>query len=303
MPKVSVILPTYNRAHLLGRAIRSVLDQTYQDFELIVIDDGSTDNTNEVVKSFNEPRIRYIRQELNRGPTVARNIGINAAKGKYIAFQDSDDEWLPEKLKKQMSIFEISPERIGVVYTGFYSIKCGRKKYIPDKKVKIFEGDIYQELLKKNFVGTPAAIVRKSCFERVGMFNENLPCLEDWELFIRISKYYNFRFIDEPLLNAFFSPGSISTNREAPLKAHMLILFENISTLEKNRYSLANMHYLVGNQLCQGGNMCEGRGYLIRALRTNPLNIKYMLAAFSSLLGRGAYANICRLKRIICSND
>ena len=112
-PKVSVIIPTYNRAHLVGRAIRSVLNQTYQDFEIIVVDDGSTDNTEEVVKSFNDPRIRYIRHEKNRGGSAACNTGIRAARGEYIAFQDSDDEWLPEKLEKQMQVFENTPTGVG----------------------------------------------------------------------------------------------------------------------------------------------------------------------------------------------
>lgn len=101
IPTVSVVIPTYNRAHLVGRAIQSVLNQTYQDFEIIVVDDGSTDNTEEVVKSFNDPRIRYIRHDQNRGGSAARNTGIKMARGEYIAFQDSDDEWLPEKLESR----------------------------------------------------------------------------------------------------------------------------------------------------------------------------------------------------------
>lgn len=105
-PKVSVIIPTYNRAHLIGRAIKSVLNQTYKDFEIIIVDDGSTDKTEEVVKDFKDERVRYIRREKNKGGSAARNTGIKAARGEYIAFQDSDDEWLPEKLEKQMKAFE-----------------------------------------------------------------------------------------------------------------------------------------------------------------------------------------------------
>jgi len=143
-PTVSVIISTYNRAHLIGRAIQSVLNQTYQDFEVIVVDDGSTDNTEEIVKSFNDPRIRYIRHEKNKGAAAARNTGIKAARGKYIAFQDSDDEWLPEKLEKQMKVFENAPPEAGVVYTDMQRInedgehywEMGKIGYPPSKIIK-----------------------------------------------------------------------------------------------------------------------------------------------------------------------
>ena len=113
--KVSVIIPTYNRAKLIKRSILSVLNQTYQNFEIIVVDDGSADDTKSVVESFNNPKIRYIRHDINKGQSAARNTGIKNAKGKYIAFQDSDDEWLPEKLEKQMSCFESPSSHSGIV--------------------------------------------------------------------------------------------------------------------------------------------------------------------------------------------
>jgi glycosyltransferase involved in cell wall biosynthesis len=122
MPKVSVIIPTYNRAGLLKRAIQSVLNQIYQDFEIIIVDDASTDNTENVIESFKEHRIRYIKHESNKGAAVARNTGIKFANENYIAFQDSDDEWLPEKLEKQMEIIEHASPRVGVVYTGYRRI-------------------------------------------------------------------------------------------------------------------------------------------------------------------------------------
>ena len=105
---VSVIIPTYNRAKLLKRAIESVLNQTFQDFELIVVDDGSTDDTKEIVKSFNNQKIIYIYQENFGGAALPKNVGIKMAQGKYIAILDSDDEWLPEKLQKQVTLFERS---------------------------------------------------------------------------------------------------------------------------------------------------------------------------------------------------
>jgi glycosyltransferase involved in cell wall biosynthesis len=299
MPTVSVILPTYNRAHIVGRAIQSVLDQTYRDFELIVVDDGSADNTEEMVKGFNDPRIRYIRHEMNKGGAAARNTGIEAAQGEYIAFQDSDDEWLSEKLEKQMRIFEKAPAQVGVVYTGFYAIKGDQKTYIPRPNVKIKEGNIHNELLRGNFVTTQAAVVRRECFERTGIFDERLPRFQDWELFIRISKYYIFNYVDEPLLNAFFSLDSISANQDALLKAFKLILEKHFHTFKNDKYSLASVQYSIGNLSCQVGDMREGNEYLQQALRSNPLNLKYLVAALVSFFGEDAYANVVRLKRII----
>ncbi len=113
-PTVSVIIPTYNRANLVSRAIKSVLNQTYQDFEIIVVDDCSEDNTEEIVKSFNDSRIRYIKHKKNKGGSAARNTGIKRARGKYIAFLDDDDEWLPSKLEKQIMLFEKLSKHYGV---------------------------------------------------------------------------------------------------------------------------------------------------------------------------------------------
>jgi glycosyltransferase involved in cell wall biosynthesis len=117
-PTVSIIIPTYNRSRLLARAVKSVLNQTYQNFELIIVDDASTDNTEEVVGSFNDERIKYVRHEKNKGEAVARNTGIKAARGEYIASHDSDDEWLHEKLAKRIRAFENCSPEIGVVYTA-----------------------------------------------------------------------------------------------------------------------------------------------------------------------------------------
>ena len=120
---VSVIIPTCNRAHLIGRAVKSVLAQTYRDIEVIIVDDGSTDNTEEVVKSFDDPRIRYVKLDVNKGAAAARNAGIRLARGGFVAFQDSDDEWCREKLADQMDSFRDLSMKTGVVFTGIWRIK------------------------------------------------------------------------------------------------------------------------------------------------------------------------------------
>lgn len=292
MPNVSVIIPTYNRAHILGRAIRSVLNQTYQDFELIIVDDGSSDSTDEVVKSFDDVRIRYLKHKKNRGGAATRNTGIKAARGKYIAFQDSDDEWLPEKLEKQMKAFEDAPPEVGVVYTGFYRLQDGRKTYIPSSKINPKEGYIFNSLLKGNFITTQAVLVKRKCFDKARMFDENLPRLQDWELFLRISRHYHFIFVNEPLVIAYHQPLSISTNQNALIQALKLILHKHYDSFNRDKRILASYYLMMGDVLCSNGSFIEGKGYLLRSAKIWPLNIKALGAAIVALLGQGLYYKV-----------
>ena len=288
-PTVSVIIPTYNRAHLIGMAVQSVLEQSYQDFEIIVVDDASTDNTGEVVRSFKDERIRYIRHKKNKGAAAARNTGIKAARGEYIAFQDSDDKWLPEKLEKQMKVFENAPLEVGVVYTGFLRIANDKKIYIPSSWVTQKEGSIHKELLKGNFVTTQSIVTCKECFEKAGMFDERLPRLQDWELVLRLSKYYDFKCIDEPLLTSPYTSDSISANNEALIKALKLILSAHFNDFADDKKILSGYYFRIGTNLCSREDFEEGRNYLIKAIKTYPLNIKYLLVTFLSFFGQGVY--------------
>jgi len=276
-PTASIILPTYNRAELIGRAIKSILSQTYQDFEIIIVDDGSTDNTEEVVRSFDDKRIKYIVNRINKGAAFARNVGIKAAMGEYIAFQDSDDEWLPLKLEKQLKAFDVSPADVGVVYTGFWKIKDKKKYYVPFKWVKQKDGNIHKELIKGNFVGTPAVLVKKKCFKKSGLFDENLPGLEDWELFIRLSNYYNFKYIEEPLLIAYRSVDSISAYSNALAEALEIIIIKHFEYFAKDRKTLANHYFTMGISFFSNGETKKGRYYMISSFKLNPLNIKILL--------------------------
>ena len=197
-PTVSVIIPTYNRAHLVGRAICSVLNQTFQDFEIIVVDDGSTDNTEEVVKSFNDPRIRYIRHEQNRGGSAARNTGIRAARGEYIAFLDSDDEWLPEKLDTQLKTMSTLPEHFVGVCCGYY--RARQSKIVSVSRPMLY-GKLFDKLLKSPFLnGGSCLIVRKNALVAIGGFDEQLARHQDWDLLLRLALMYEIGIIDTPLV-------------------------------------------------------------------------------------------------------
>jgi len=287
-PLVSVVIPTYNRALLLSRAIKSVLNQTYLNFEIIVVDDCSTDSTESVVKGFHDDRIRYIRHEKNQGASTARNNGIMASKGEYIAFQDSDDEWLSTKLEKQVNSFSFAPRDLGVVYTSFWLIDQGKKTLIPSSDMKQTEGKIYTALLKKNFVNTPTAVVRKECFEKVGMF-ENIPRLQDWELWLRISKYYYFKHLSEPLVTAHRQPDSISRNTDALISAWNYILSKHFAEISKEKKLLSKHYFGIGTLLCLKGDIKAGRNYFYKALRAHPFNAKLLLWTIASTFGLTTY--------------
>jgi len=292
---VSVILPTYNRAHLIFRAIKSVLDQTYQNFELIVVDDGSTDNTEYVVKSFDDERIKYVKHGQNKGANAARNTGIRIAKNDYIAFQDSDDEWLPEKLEKQMKIFDMVRPKVGVVYSGYWKIKNNRKMYLPLREIAQKDGDLSKILLRKNFVSGVTSVVRKDCFEKAGVFDEQLPRLQEWELWIRISKHYDFKCVNEPLVNAYESPDSISKNEKATILAYELVLRKHFERIAKDTRLLGRYYYEIGTLFSLDGRIERGRHYLKRAVTTYPFHIKSLWSAFLLFSSPALYAKAARL--------
>jgi len=220
-----------------------------------------------------------------------------AAKGKFIAFQDSDDEWLPEKLEKQMGVFQNADPQVGVVYTGFWRNHNNDKVYVPSSRVKQDAGFIHEILLRENFITTQSAVVKAECFKKAGMFNETLPRYQDWELWIRISKYYRFEFINEPLLNAFISSDSISVNQKAEITACKIILQNHYHEFKKaGRRVLADMLYSTGNLICQHEDVREGRKYLFEAFRVMP-RVKYSIALFMSFLSRKTYSDITKVKK------
>jgi len=191
-----------------------VLNQTYKDFELIIIDDASTDKTRMIVEELGDTRIKYLRNRQNLGPAASRNIGIKASRGIFIAFQDSDDEWHPMKLKSQINAVIGIDKDVGIIYTSTVR-KYDNKQYeIPSNKIKKREGYLFRNMILGRYtVPTPAALVKKICFEKCGYFDEKLSVLEEWDAWIRMSKFFKFRFINEPMTFSYYTPSSLSTNR------------------------------------------------------------------------------------------
>jgi len=196
MPKVSVIIPTYNRAHILREAIDSVLSQKYNNLELMVVDDGSTDETKEVV-SWYIPRLTYIYQE-RQGVSAARNRGIDLARGNYLAFLDSDDLWLPNKLYLQMEFMENNPKAL-ICYTEEIWIRRG-VRVNPMKKHKKYSGMIFEHCLPLCTISPSSALITRSLLKEIGGFDEGLKVCEDYDLWLRISARYPIYLIDTPLI-------------------------------------------------------------------------------------------------------
>jgi glycosyltransferase involved in cell wall biosynthesis len=288
-PALSVVIPTYNRAHLIKRSITSVLCQTYHDFELIIVDDNSTDNTREVVTGINDSRIRYIKHEKNMGNAAARNTGIKNSRAEYIAFQDDDDEWMPDKLEKQMICFTDPSSKIDVVYSGFWRTGDNKKTFTPAQDILQKEGNIHTELLKKNFITTPVVVIKKECFSKAGMFDENISRLVDWEMWIRVSKYYNFKYINKALLISEEQPDGIWTNTKILIQALEYILIKHFNDFKKEKKALARHCFSLAFMLMADGEIIKARHYFIKSVKFDPLKIKYLLGLLASLLGRDIY--------------
>jgi len=303
-PAVSVIIPTYNRAHLLPRAIRSVLAQTFQDFEVIVVDDGSTDDTEAVVRSFPDPRIIYLRHDMNRGGSAARNTGIRAARGEYIAFLDSDDEWLREKLERQLEVFQTSElSDLGVVTCGVVRVQNGaRSVRLPQARGRVFD------VLLRRRAGvwlTSALMVKHTPDRPVNLFDESLQAGQDWDYLLRLVRRYQLDFARDVLVRTYRAHGGQQISEPAnklPARLRILEKFREElearpETLSHHHFSLATLYYLLGDRR----NL---RDQLLQAVKARPWNAKLWCFLLFSLMGFGpfkwfyeSWATLSRIKR------
>ncbi|CAG1012662.1 partial Chondroitin synthase, partial [Anaerolineales bacterium] len=212
-PSVSIIIPTYNRANLIGETLHSVFAQTYQDFEIIVVDDGSTDNTAEVLRPLAETgRIKYIRQD-NQGASAARNRGIREADGIYIAFLDSDDLFEPTKLELQVNYYRKHPE-LGLVHSGFTKFNFANND-LGYRDTSWFSGNVYPKILGywTTLMAMDTVIVARNVFDSVGLFDSNLVHGEDLDMWRRIARKYPFGFVNRSLARIRVHEGNISRER------------------------------------------------------------------------------------------
>ncbi|MGH7828207.1 MAG: glycosyltransferase family 2 protein [Candidatus Binatia bacterium] len=284
MPQVSVVIPTFNRAHFLAAAVRSVMCQTFQDFELLIVDDGGSDLTPAIVESFRDERLRYIRHSAQRGGAAARNTGIVHSSGEYVAFLDDDDEWYPEKLARQMDLMLHAQAQVGGVYTGYLIVNrnsgslCGQ--IIPRKT-----GKLYRSLLAGNCIGgTSSVLLRRACLERAGLFDEQLPSFQDYDLWIRIARLFEFESIAEPLLKYFVHGDQVWTNLDA-LTEGLEIMLRKHGSSRAFRKKSSSYYVSFGVRFCENNDLKSGRKAFLRAAVLYPYRFQPYLYACFALLG------------------
>ena len=211
-PFISVVITTYNRQDKFKRALASVLGQTFKDFEVIIVDNASSDGTREYIQSQNDQRIRYIRHESNLGGCAARNTGIKNSKAMYIALLDDDDEWFASRLEKQLKVFEHAPPGLGLVYVGT-EIYDEQKQCILKNNVPQYKGRVYERLLLGTILGSVSSVlVKRECFEKAGLFDETLSSCQDWDMWLRLARYFEFDYVDEILVRINVHGEQISTD-------------------------------------------------------------------------------------------
>lgn len=221
-PLISIITPTYNRADFIAEAVQSVLDQTYQNFEHLIVDDGSTDNTREVLSPFlADGRFKYFYQE-NQGQSVARNQALEHARGEFICFLDSDNVWLPIHLASQLAVFQETPD-VDIVYGDGITIDEHGNE-IRRKNIKRHSGYIAFQMLKDNCVGMNMTMARRKCFEEMGGMSAKRRVADDYDLWLKFSSRYRFRYVPRYLAYYRVMDDQISSNKVARFEANESII-------------------------------------------------------------------------------
>lgn len=267
-PGVSVVLSTYNRASLLARAIESVLGQDYDDLELIIVDDASTDGTEDVVSRFRDRRIVFVKNRANIGAAASRNRGIGLARGDYVAFQDSDDVWLAGKLRRQVESLSDPARPYDACFSSYWKFGPAGIRLVPGKGEVDAGSDLFPQLLRGNFIGLPTLLVRRDRLMEVGALDERLPRLMDWDLALRLTRSCRVFFCEEPLLLACDSGQGISEDVDAYLEAVDIILSKYAPHYRKRWWLIVNSHLFNAKYLARNRRFSLALRSAARALET-----------------------------------
>ena len=288
LAKVSIIIPTYNRAHVIARSIESALHQTHQDIEILIIDDGSTDGTFDVVKQFfRHAQVRYLRHELNKGHQAARNTGIKNAGGDYVAFLDSDDTWFPQKIERQLDAISKKGADC-VVLTGMWIIENGLKT----KFLRKYNGYVYPELLADYGTAHGCMLVPRDWFRQIGFLDESITAFADWDLGISLSKLFEFLTIDEMCVNYYQDdPQSLQKNKLTQARDYSRIVEKHQNDMLQfiGKRGLAKHYRTIAVLFDSAGDFTQCRSYMLEAFRTDERDPRTFLLALWTLCGARAF--------------
>jgi glycosyltransferase involved in cell wall biosynthesis len=273
MPQVSVIIPTYNRANLISKAIDSVLAQTFTDYEIIVVDDGSNDDTQVVLTKYQD-KLRVIAQE-NKGEGEARNTGIRSAKGDYLAFLDSDDLWFPNKLAEQMEKLKHSPETLWSFCDAYYfNDSNGNILFSFSAIASPFEGFIHRRLLLCDFIPSPTVVIHRSIFSKVGYFS-TAPIAADWDMWLRIASKFPIARIPKPLAGYRIHENMISNRDPMIIYNYYLATIDRAIAFAPDIYgpwrdkAIAQTSIRIGRALANIGQVQKARRMFFQAIKLN----------------------------------
>ena len=275
---ISVVIPAYNRERTIERAISGVLAQSYPNLEVVVVDDASRDGTAARVEALEDPKVRLVRHEKNRGAAAARNTGVTQARGRLVAFQDSDDDWLVEKLARQAAhLAGLGPGYVATFCTKIdygcdQDRRYGRRlaSVMPDPRETIESGDLHARLMRGNIIGPQTVLIAKAAFLAAGGFDERLRNNEDWDFFIRLAEQGPIGFLDDPLVVVLISEDGISRKPRSSAASFVRVYGKIRRKPQADAALLAYLASQTSTKLWHVGRPHAARAYLRRALKLRP---------------------------------
>lgn len=279
---ISVVIPAWNRADTIGRAIAGVLAQTYADIEVVVVDDASTDGTAAAVEALGHPKVRLVRHDRNRGAAAARNSGVRAARGAWVAFQDSDDDWLVQKLERQAAHMASLPAGYVATFCTKIDYGCdqdrryGRRlaSVMPDPRETVESGDLNRRLMRGNIIGPQTVLIERAAFLEAGGMDERLRNNEDWDFFIRLSERGLIGFLDDPLVVVLIGEDGISRKARSSAASFVRVYGKIRRKPHADAALLAGLASTTASKLRNVGRPRAARRYLRRAIALQPLQPK-----------------------------
>jgi glycosyltransferase involved in cell wall biosynthesis len=283
-PLVSVIISTYNRANLLGRAMNSVLNQSYQNFELLIVDAASIDETRKVVNTFSDSRIKYLKFEERIRKSKAINEAVGVMKGDYLTILDDDDELFPQMLQEEVNALHNTPNNIGFVFGKAKVLRNGKIFTFP-RRIYRKKADFYKAQLHSTALSLWGTLIKKACFKNVGLLNEELVLGEDWEFMLRLLKQYDYKYVSSPVYKANYHDSSnishlslnLIKNYSERIRSYKIFLNAHLDEIQNSKPILAKFYFRIARNLYNLHKLRSSGKFFRLTLLTKPLNFRPLL--------------------------